>query len=225
VCAVTVAAGLAVAGCAPVKMGAAAVMGNTSVTIAQLDTDAGVLATAAKKNPPQQALTQQDITQKTLSWLIQFHIADQLASDNGITVSDAQAQQALAAVYENAVEQAAQGGQSTSSITLEGIMVDNGIPPNLSRQLGRWLAIESAYVKSVNGGKLPSSQSEETAAATKYSHATCEAAKSLNIKVNPQFGRLNYAQAPYSVVDVADTVSQPSGKAPSSSPGGLSPAC
>ena len=223
VTAVMVAAGLAVAGCAPIKMGAAAIVGNNSVSIAQLDTDSGMLAAAAKKSPPQQPLTQQQITQKTLGWLIQFQIADQLASQNGITVTSAQEQQAINDVLASNREEAEQNGAPASSVTLNAIMIANGIAPSLQPELGQYVAIQEAFVKSANGGTEPTTQAEATAADNKYSHATCEAAKSLDIKVNPQFGRMSYTQ--YTVIDSANTVSLPSGTIPSTEPGGLSPAC
>src|SRR6185503_11476711 len=46
-----------------------------------------------------------------------------------------------------------------------------------------------------NGGTTPTSGSPAgNAAAAKLTKARCVAAKSLNIKVNPQFGQLNYNQ-------------------------------
>jgi hypothetical protein len=220
--AVTAAAGLAVAGCAPVKMGAAAIVGDNSVSIAHLDTEAGLLAAGAKKYPTLVNLSQQQVTQEALTWLIRFDIADQVASQNGITVTNAQAQQALADIYEEAAESAEQDG--ITNVSLELILVANGIPPNLSMQLGRYQAIEDAYLTQANGGTMPASNSSAlTATEKQYTTATCQAAKSLSIQVNPQFGRLNYSQ--YSVVTTADTVSRPSGKVQNSSQSGLSPAC
>ena len=66
-------------------------------------TAVGLLAAAAaKKNPPQQGpLTQQEITQRTLGWLIQFQITDQLASQHGISVTAAQGQAAIKALVES----------------------------------------------------------------------------------------------------------------------------
>jgi hypothetical protein len=223
---VTAAAGLAVAGCAPVKMGAAAIVGDNSVSIAQLSNETGMLAAAMKKNPPPSgALTQQQMTQSTLGWLINFRVADQLASQNGISVTPAQGEQALQQVVADDVEEAEQEGESASDVSVSAIMTGSGIAPNLQPELERWLAIEYAYVKSVNGGALPTTQAEETTAQDKFTHATCVAAKSLSIQVNPQFGRLNYSATPYTVVAADDTVSAASGSKPSSSTTGLTPAC
>lgn len=220
-----VVAGLAVSGCAPVKMGAAAIVGNSRVSIAQLNTETGFLTAAAKKNPPQQGpLTQQEITQRTLGWLIQFQITDQLASQHGISVTAAQGQAAIKALVESeAAEEQEQGSGSASSVSIDAIMIANGIPPNLETQLGRWLAIGTAYELSANGGKEPTSQAQATAAESKYSHATCEAAKSLNIQVNPQFGALSYSN--YTVVDAPGSMSLASGVKPAAKASGLTPAC
>jgi len=221
VAAVTVAAGFAVAGCAPVKMGAAAIVGSNRITIATLDTEAGMLAAAQKKNPSAQGgLTQQEITQATLTWLIRFQISDQLASQNGISVDATQSQTAQQDLL---VSEAEQEGVPTSSVKLGSVMIGAGIPPNLTSELDRYLAVADAYETAANGGTAPSSQSAQTAAQDKYNHATCVAAKSLNIQVNPQFGQMSYTS--YTVIAAADTVSRPSGTSPSTSPGGLTPAC
>jgi hypothetical protein len=206
-------------------MGAAAIVGNNSVSIAQLDSDAGTLAAAQKAHPSAQGtLTQQEITQATLTWLIRFQISDQLASQNGITVTAAQSQLALTNLVTVEKENAEEQDQSPSSVTIESIMVGAGIPPSLESQLGQYLVTGDAYQTAANGGTAPASgSSAATAAEDKYNQATCQAAKSLNIQVNPQFGRLSYTS--YTVIDSANTVSLPSGTSPSSSPGGLSPAC
>lgn len=221
---VTVAAGLAVAGCAvpPLRMGAAAIVGNNRVSVAQLDTESGLLAAGAKKYPKLVTLSQTQITQDTLTWLIRFQIAEQLASTNHISVTSAQETAALGQIYKEAAASAEQSG--VSNVTLNLILIANGIPPNMSTELGRYQAIENAYLTSVNGGTMPAASSAAaTTAENKYTHATCVAAKSMNIKVNPQFGRMSYTQ--YSVVATADTVSRPSGKVTKSTQSGLTPAC
>jgi hypothetical protein len=213
--AVTAAAGLAVAGCAPIKMGAAAIIGDNSVSITQLDAQAGLLTAAAKKYPPQGGLTQQQITQATLTWLIRFQISDKVAGQNGISPT----QKELVALQKDLAEEAGQQGES-----LDSFLVAAGIPPEMQPQVVRYVAIENIYEVAANGGTVPASQSAAaTAAQNQYNHATCVAAKSLNIKVNPQFGQLNYTQT--SVVDTPDTVSLPSGTIRNSSPAGLSPDC
>ena len=106
----------------------------------------------------------------------------------------------------------------------------NGLPPDQIAELGRYQAIETQLVKRLNGGTLPTSSTSSTTLQTlsaEYSKAQCLAAKSLAIKVNPQFGALNYNQI--SVVPEANTLSAPEGP-PSPQPTGtaaprLSPPC
>lgn len=219
--ALTLVAGLAVAGCAPVQMGAAAIVGSDRITIATLDTEAGKLSAGVAKYPGVVTLSQQQITQQALSWLIRFQINEQLASQNGITVSPAQAAAAWDTAYAAAKSEAEQSGVSNASKEL--ILVANGIPPELGNELGRYLEIGDLYQIQANGGKAPSS-SQATAIEAKLTRAQCLAAKSLNIKVNPQFGRLNYASN-FSVVTAPDTVSRPSGAAQTASISGMTPAC
>lgn len=220
--AVTLVAGLAVAGCAPVKMGAAAIVGDQRVTIANLDTESGKLASSVKSYPGVVSLSQQQITQQTLSWLIRFQINEQLARQSGITISTAQANSALNDIYNAAKTQAEQSG--VTHVTLDLILVANGIAPNLSTELGRYQAIENEYLKQLNGGKLPTSNtSGVNAEVARYQHAQCLAAKSLNIRVNPQFGRMDYSS--YAIVAAPDTVSRPSGAAQTTSLSGMAPAC
>lgn len=216
-------AGLAVAGCSPIEMGAAAIVGDQPITLANLNTSVVQLSQGVSKYPGVVSLTQQQITQQALSWLIRFRINDQLASQDGITVSHAQAQTALDQVVSSAEQQAQQSGVTNASQEL--ILVANGIPPAMGYELGRYEAIETAYLTRLNGGTLPSSasSSQATQLENELSHAQCLAAKSLKIKVNPQYGRLDYTN--YSVVTAADTVSRPSGKAQTASVAGLTPAC
>lgn len=214
-------AGLGVAGCSPVKMGAAAIVGSDRITLATLDTEAGTLSTGVDKYKGVVNLSQQQVTQQTLSWLIRFQITERLAKQQGITVSAAQAESALNQIISGAKQQAQQSG--VANPTQDLILVANGIPPNLATELGRFQAIETQYLTQANGGTAPTTQSAQLDA--QFTRAYCLAAKSLNIKVNPQFGRMNYATFPYSVAPATDTVSRPSGTAQTGSPAGLTPAC
>ena len=113
---------------------------------------------------------------------------------------------------------------------LAALAVVNGLPPDQTAELGRYQAIETQLVKQLNGGTLPTSSTSSTTLQTlsaEYAKAQCLAAKSLAIRVNPQFGALNYRQI--SIVPEANTLSAPEGP-PSPSPTGtaapqLSPPC
>lgn len=216
-------AGLVVAGCSPVKMGAAAIVGSQRITIATLDTEVANLSQAVARYPGTIPLSQGQQTQETLSWLVRFKINEELARQAGITITTAQAQQALAQIYASAKAQAQ--AQGLSGVTLEEILAANGIPPDLSLEVGRYQAIELQFVKQANGGTMPTTTSEQSAVTAKLQHAQCVAAKSLQIEINPQFGQLDYDQ--YQVISAPGLVSRSAGPtpAPTSSPPRLTPAC
>ena len=99
VSAVVLGAGLLLAGCSPVKFGAAAITGNQRITIATLTTEVTNLSQAVKQYPGTIQLSSAQETQETLTWLVRFQINDELARQTGITVTPAQAQAALAEIY------------------------------------------------------------------------------------------------------------------------------
>jgi hypothetical protein len=220
--AVVVGAGLAVAACSPVKMGAAAVVGNQRITIATLGTEVTNLSQAAAKYPTIVNLNASQRTQATLTWLIRYQINEQVARQSGITVSPAQAQQALNQAYTTAKSGAEQ--QGLTNVTLSLILAASGIPPNTSAELGRYEAIANEYLTIANGGTAPAAGSAaSTAAGSKLSKAECQAAKALNISVNPQFGQLDYSQ--YQIVAAPPAVSRTQGPVKAASPSATAPAC
>ena len=205
--------------CAPVKMGSAAVVGDQRITQSTLDTQVSNLQTAAKPHAREITLKQAQIPAAVLGWLIRFQIGDQIAADAGITLTPAQVQVGKASINSQVAQAAAQAGVSSPQI----ILLNAGISPQMVPDLWRFQAQEIAYALKVNGGKLPTTQAEGNAVNTKLAQAQCSAAKTLNIQVNPQFGRLDYTQ--YLVVPAPNTLSQPAG-APSPAPTtGLTPAC
>jgi SurA N-terminal domain len=221
VSAVVLGAGLLLAGCSPVKVGAAATVGSQRITIATLDTEVTDLSQAVKQYSASIPLTQAQQTNLTLAWLIKFQVAERLARQQGITVSSAQAQSALAQILAASKANAAQ--QGISNVTLTLILASAGIPPNLSAEVGRYQAIELRYLAQVNGGKLPSTTTAENTTTAKLNKASCVAAKSLNIRVNPQFGRLDYSG--FTIVAAPATVTRAAGPAKAASTAGLTPAC
>ena len=219
--AIVIAAGLAVTGCSSLKMGAAAITTSDRITIATLGTQVTNLNQTAKQYPGVVQLSATQETQQTLTWLIRYQINDELAAQNGITVTTAQTEAALAEIYASA--KASAESQGLTNVTLDLVLAANGIPPDTSAQLGRYQAIETQYVKNVSGGTLPTSTSAQTAASAKLQQAQCQAAKALNILVNPQFGRLDYTQ--YQVVSAPSAVTRAQGPATAPSLSGLAPAC
>jgi hypothetical protein len=219
--AIVIGVGLAVAACSPVKLGSAAIVGNQRITIATLGTEVTNLNQAAEQYPAEVNLTQTEATQATLTWLIRYQISDELARQAGITVSTAQAEAALALAYAAAKSAAEQQGLTNVTLTL--ILASSGVPPNTSAELGRYEAIANQYLTIANGGTAPTSQAAQTAAGAKLSQAECQAAKALNIAVNPQFGQLDYSQ--FEVVSVPNPVARPAGPTTSASPVATAPAC
>jgi SurA N-terminal domain len=213
-----VAAALAVlTACGPVQMGQAAIVGNQGITTATLASEVNNLESSyhASKAPIQLQFPLSQAPQQVLGWLVRFRIREQMAARNGITVTPAQSEQARAAI-------AAQARQNRA--TLADLAVANGLPPDLLPELGRYQAIEAAIVSRLDGGTLPASQSALNALSKRFDAVQCHAAKSLGIKVNPQFGRMDYSQL--SVVPSALMLSAPEGGAPTPSPGQrLTPPC
>ena len=219
--AVALGAGLVVTACSPVKLGSAAIVGNDRITIARLDTEVTNLSQTVKLYPGTVQLSQEQKTQQTLTWLIRFEINDELARQAGITVSTAEAQKALDEIY--AAAKSSAQAQGIKNVTLNLILVANGIPPNLASEVGRYQAIDNKFAEQVNEGQEPTSTSAQSATTAKLNMARCRAAKVLSVQVNPQFGRLDYSQV--AVVPAPGIVSRPAGPAKAPSKSGLTPAC
>ena len=215
--------GLVMTGCAvtPLKMGSAAIVGSQRISVATLGSQASNLSQAASKYPGVISLSPTQETQATLTWLIRYQINDEVARQAGITVTTAQAAAALASAYQSAAATAEQQGVTNVSLGL--ILAGSGVPPDTSAELGRYEAIANQYVKMANGGKAPVSSSAQTAAEAKLASAECQAAKALNIAVNPQYGQLDYSQ--YAVVSVPNPVARAAGPTSSASPVTTAPAC
>lgn len=221
--AIVLGAGLVVTGCAvqPLKMGAAAIVGSQRISVATLGNEAGNLSQAAKQYPGVVTLTQTEVTQSTLTWLIRYQVQEELARQNGITVTPAQATAALNQAVSSAISSAESEGLTNASQNL--ILAASGVPPSTSGELGRYEAIADMYLALVNGGKAPTTSSAQTAAEDKLTTAECRAAKALNIQVNPQYGVLDYTEL--EVVSAPSTVTRAAGPTASASPIATAPAC
>ncbi len=202
------------AACSPVQAGAAATVGDQRITVSSLDTQVSNLQEAAKPYSGL-PLTTAEMPAAVLSWLIRFEIMDEVAAAHGINVTDSQSQ----AAYNQLSSLAAQNGLSSTA----ELLIGSGVPPQMFQQVGRWEAQQTALVLKDNGGKPPTTTAEQNAANAANTKAQCETAKSLDIKVSPQFGRLDYTQ--YAVVPAPDTLSRPAGTPTPASTQGLVPAC
>jgi hypothetical protein len=164
-------------------------------------------------------LTSTEVPAAVLSWLIRFQIEDEVAASAGISVTEAQVQQGIASVNSQAQQAAAQNGLKST----QAVFLNAGVSPQMVPALGMYQAQEIAFAEQANGGKLPATTAENNTVTAALTKAQCTAAKSLNIQVNPQFGRLDYSQ--YTVVPAADTLSRPAGTPSPASTTGLTPAC
>jgi hypothetical protein len=213
------AAGLAVAACGSVKMGAAALVGNSRISSASLagqvaNLSAAYRADTHKGTKPQRTESQKP--QQVLTWMLLFRIYDRLAERHGIEVTPAQVQHQLAGL----AKEAKQSGLSTD----EYVSAAGALPPDLVPDLGRYFAIVTAFEGRLDGGKAPTGSARQKALEARVSHAACLAAKSLDIQVNPQFGRFDYTS--YSVVTAPYTLAaEPSASASPSSAVRTTPPC
>ena len=202
------AAMVALTACGPVQMGSAAIVGGQPISSSSLTQQVRDLKDAYQaSNGVQLQYPIAQAPQQVLSWLVRFRIRDRMAARNGIIVTRSDAQQARAAI-------AAQAQQS--HVKLADLAVANGLPPDLLPELGRYQAIQTALVRRLDGGQLPTSQSGLNALGQKFGTLQCHAAKSLGIRVNPQFGRMDYSQL--SVVPAPPKLSAPQGGAATPSP-------
>jgi hypothetical protein len=217
--ALSVGACAVLAACSPVKMGSAAIVGDQRITVSSLDTQVSNLQTAAKPYGSQVQLTSSQMPAAVLGWLIRFAIQDEVTASAGISLTQQQVQAGVSSINSQAQSAAASNGFSSA----KAVLLSAGISPQMLPALGQYQAQEIAYAEKVNGGKLPSTTAEDNTVTAALTKAECMAAKSLNIQVNPQFGRLDYSQ--YTVVPVADMLSGPAGTPSPASTTGLTPAC
>jgi hypothetical protein len=207
-----------IAACSPVKAGAAAIVGNQRITVSTLDTQVSNLQ-AASKSVSGNTLTAAEQPAAVLTWLVRFALMDQVAADNGISVTQSQIQSGLADIQSEAAQSASEEGFSSA----QALFLGNGITPQMEPALGRWVAQDTEYQIKANGGKAPTTTAESNAVTAKYDAVECQAAKSLNIQVSPQYGRIDYST--YTVVAASNLLSAPAGTPSPASTTGLVPAC
>jgi hypothetical protein len=195
--------------CGTVRMGQAAITGDQGISTVTLTNEVNNLEAAYRDSngAVQLQFPLSAAPRQVLSWLVRFRIREQMAVRNGVTVTRADIQRARATI-------AAQARQS--QVSLVNLAVANGLPPDLLPELGRWQAIQAALLRKLDGGALPTQQSALQALSQQFNALQCHAAKSLAIKVNPQFGRLDYGQL--SVIPAESGLSAPQGGEPTPSP-------
>jgi hypothetical protein len=195
--------------CGTVRMGQAAITGDQGISTATLTNEVNNLEAAyrASNGAVQLQFPLSQAPRQVLSWLVRFRIREQMAVRNGVTVTRADSQRARAAIEAQAQQ---------SHVSLANLAVANGLPPDLLPELGRYQAIQAALLRKLDGGTLPTQQSALQALSQQFNAIQCHAAKSLTIKVNPQFGRLDYGQL--SIIPTESALSAPQGGEPTPSP-------
>jgi len=185
--------GMAVAACGTVQMGAAAITGNQRVSSSTLSAQVANLNAGYEQYRHQVQLQYpaSQMPQQVLGWIVRFDVRNQLAQQEGITVTPTETEEALTAIE-------ASIRQSGEDAPLPAVAVANGLPPDMLNDLGQYQAIETKLLNRLDGGKLPTASSAQTALEDEFNKSQCLAAKSLDILINPQFGELNYSD--FSVV-------------------------
>ncbi|HEY6276673.1 MAG TPA: hypothetical protein VIX86_10110 [Streptosporangiaceae bacterium] len=197
-----------VTACGTLQMGSAAIVGNQGISTATLTNEVSDLTTSYHHSSGalQLQFPLSQAPQQVLAWLVRFRIRDAMAARNHLSVTRADSERAQATI-------AAQARQSHT--TLADLAVANGLPPDLLPDLGRYQAIELALVSKLDGGRLPTTQAALSNLSARFDAAQCHAAKSLAIRINPQFGRLDYGQL--TVVPAAANLSAPQAGVPTPS--------
>ncbi|HEY1918046.1 MAG TPA: hypothetical protein VGH27_20930 [Streptosporangiaceae bacterium] len=201
--------------CGPVQLGSAAIVGGQRITLSTLATEVSNLnqAYASEKHKVALGFSANQAPQEVLAWLIVFRVGDELGHDLGINLSPAQVQTSLDSL-------SSEIKQSTGS-SLEAEAVAHGVPPNLiSTQFASYEAIQTALTTKLSQGQTSTSAQQQVE--TELGRYQCLAAKNLNIKISPQFGRLNYTE--FTIVPVANTLSAPGGTVKAAS-GSFTPPC
>src|SRR5580692_7091859 len=88
-------------------------------------------------------------SQRITSSSLDQQVSNQLAADNGISVTSAQSQSGLAEIQSEAASSASQEGFSSAT----ALFLGNGISPQMLPDLGTWVAQETAFQTKANGGK------------------------------------------------------------------------
>jgi hypothetical protein len=220
--AAALAAALALTACGNVQLGAAAVTHTSRIPTATVSAEVSNLDAAYKadKAKVQLQFPVAQMPQQVLSWLVRFRVREQMAARNHLTITRADTQSALA----SASAQAKQSG-----VTLTDLAVANGIPPDQINELGRYVAIQNQLLDRLDGGTLPTASAALQTLGNQFNTYQCRAAKSMGIRVNPQFGQLDYSQvtvipAPAKLAAAPHSASPSPSASPTPSPQ-LTPAC
>lgn len=186
-----VAAGAAtiLAGCSQLQLGAAALYGGQRITSARLSDEASNLSAAYTRYQSKLRIGYRpaEIPARALTWMLRFAIVNRLATSEHVAVTPHEAGVALGG---------AKAQLKQSGLTLPEFAVLVGLPPDMVNPgLGYWIAIQNKLERTLAGGTLPTTPTAQQALTLLLGHLECKAAKSLDIKVNPQYGAFDYGRS------------------------------
>ncbi|WP_147341187.1 SurA N-terminal domain-containing protein [Actinomadura logoneensis] len=186
----------------PVRAGAAALVGDERITVADLDRTVRVWrpefkadpqAGAVRGEPPEQqqqmgtdAASESDV-RATLSTLVFLRIGDRAARDNGVEPTGGDVDQALAMMDQAPTSNAV-------SMTLAA-----GLPKDRVRDVARFNAIQILLMDRFGWDHTPNSPTARQAM-LRFDQALADAAAKLKVRVNPRFGTFDPAKVTISPV-------------------------
>jgi SurA-like protein len=197
---------VSVAGCGPVQMGAAAIVGGQRIATATLASNVAALDRVYQANPAvarQVQYTPGQMPQFVLQWMVRFRVIDDVASHDGVRVTPAEAQRTVAALTQQYVQ------QSGATKGTAQFAVFNALPPPLISQYGRYVEIISKLASLYTGLNNVSSltPAQQQVFSRRINAEVAAAAKRLDIKINPRFGQLNVGLL--GIFPASDTLSRP----------------
>jgi hypothetical protein len=210
-------------------MGAAALVGDQRISTTSLSSEVSNVQQSVTQYGIKSQVPAAEVPKTVLTWLLRFAVTDRAAQDAGIKLSPGQIQSAV--VMFNRQEKQAFEAQGATYPGLNALLAANGIPPDQRTAFGKWVAQQNALEAKANGGKQPATQAEAVKVITQLNVASCKAVRALNVRVNPQFGQLDYQVSPsngegiYLVTAGTDTLSRPAGKASSAPPAPVQQPC
>ena len=198
----------ALTACGPVKMGAAATIGDQRIATSRLDSVVADWRAEFARNPDagqlQQQLQQQgqrvpadpaSPVRSALYQLIEFRVWDEVARGKGITITPSQVDQAISA----------NGGERVINANL----LAAGLPSRYGRDFVRSALIMRTAAQQAGATLDPQAQvdpRQQQAALRQLQQSYTGAAKTLDIKVNPRYGAYDPTQV--GLAPVAYTLSK-----------------
>jgi hypothetical protein len=192
----------ALTACGPVKMGAAATIGDERITTARLDSTVAQWRKEFDKNS-QAALVQQSAQQQgqkvpfdqdsphrsALFQLVSFRVWDEVAKEQGATVTQGQVDRLLAGL----------GGQAGAAPSI----LASDIPVSYTTEVARTYLVQQELLQ--RNGLVPNGQAQldpnaRTRAIQQVTAAYTAAAEHLKITISPRFGAFDPQQVTFNPV-------------------------